>query len=446
MKTVLVIDDDPSFRQVMAEFLRPQGWRVLEAGEGDAGLEEVRRSRPDIVLCDLLMPRCNGFQVCRAIRADATLRNTKIVVTSGREFEADRTAARQAGANEYLTKPVLPDEIVKVLDRLTASGSTTFFTRKPAEPAGGPAEPSYLKFWGVRGSIPSPGPGTVRYGGNTSCLEVRAGGEIIILDAGTGLRPLGIALMNEFQERPFNLTLLLSHTHWDHIQGLPFFRPIYQPQCRLRILGFEGARRGLVNVLSGQMESPYFPVLFDELPGNIHIEELKEMECQVGSVRVQAWFANHPGICVGYRLNAPDGSVAFFPDNEPHSRLHKPLPGQSADTQATRDFAEAEEQKTIEFLRGTDVLILDSQFDRQEYETHIGWGHGCVDSAVSLAIKAGVKKLFLFHHDPDHDDAKVDSMVATARQLVAERKSPLEVDAAREGLAVELAAVARRAT
>src|SRR5437016_6233408 len=135
------------------------------------------------------------------------------------------------------------------------------------------AQPARLKFWGVRGSIPTPGPGTVRHGGNTSCIEVRAAGEIIILDAGTGLRLLGRALLEEFGDRPLSLTLLLTHTHWDHIQGLPFFRPIYQTQCRLRILGCEGARKGLVGILSGQMESPYFPVPFAELPGNIQIEE-----------------------------------------------------------------------------------------------------------------------------------------------------------------------------
>ena len=234
MKTVLIIDDDPHYRQMMREVLQSHGWRILEAGEGEAGLEEVRRHRPDVVLCDLLMPRCNGFQVCRTIRDDTTLRNTKIIVTSGRDFEADRSAARQAGATEYLTKPIQPTEILKALERLSDGSNTTFSTSKPTE-TDGPASPSRLKFWGVRGSVPSPGPSTVKYGGNTSCIEVRAGGEIIILDAGTGLRPLGLALMNEFQDRAFNLTLLLTHTHWDHIQGLPFFRPIYQPQCRLRI-------------------------------------------------------------------------------------------------------------------------------------------------------------------------------------------------------------------
>lgn len=318
-------------------------------------------------------------------------------------------------------------------------------SRQPALVVGGTTSPARFKFWGVRGSIPSPGPGTVWFGGNTSCLEVRAGGEIIILDAGTGLRPLGLALMKEFKDRPFNLTLLLTHTHWDHIQGLPFFRPIYKPQCRLRILGYEGARKGLVNILSSQMESPYFPVLFDELPGNIQIEELKNLEFMVGPVRVQARFANHPGICVGYRIFTHDGSVAFFPDNEPHTRLHKPLPNQTADSQAAHEHALAQEEKMVEFIRGVDALILDSQFDAEEYKSHVGWGHGCVDYAVTLALKAGVKKLFLFHHDPDHDDAKIESMIAQARQLVTEQKASLQVDAAREGMVVELAAIARRA-
>lgn len=449
MKTVLIIDDDPYYRQLMRDVLQPRGWRVLEAGEGETGLQHVRRHRPDLVLCDLLMPRCNGFQVCRAIRADpafAGLRNTRIIVTSGRDFEADRRSARQAGANEYLTKPVQPDEILKVIEHLWAGGRSTSFAKRTLEPPlGGPAAPARLKFWGVRGSIAAPGPGTVRFGGNTSCIEVRAAGEIIILDAGTGLRPLGRALMAEFEDQPLNLTLLLTHTHWDHIQGLPFFQPIYEPNCQLRILGYEGARKGLVNVLSGQMESPYFPVLFDELPGNVQIEELKDLEFQLGDVRVQTWFANHPGICVGYRLFTDDGSVAFFPDNEPHTRLHRPLPGQTANSQTRHDYALAQEGKMIEFVRGAEALVLDSQYDAEEYEDHIGWGHGCVDSAVALALKAAVQRLFLFHHDPDHDDDKIESMVAHARQLVVAQAGALEVDAAREGMAVELAAIAKPA-
>ena len=177
----------------------------------------------------------------------------------------------------------------------------------------------------MRGSIATPGPTTVRYGGNTSCIEVRHGGEIIILDAGTGLRQLGKSLLKEFNGSTLNLTLLLSHTHWDHIQGLPFFAPIYEKRCRLRILGCEGARTGLVAALTGQMESTYFPVPFSQLPSNIEIEEFTEYDFAIGPVQVRAHRSNHPGLCVGYRLVTPDGRLVFFPDMEP--RLEGPTPG-----------------------------------------------------------------------------------------------------------------------
>jgi phosphoribosyl 1,2-cyclic phosphodiesterase len=150
----------------------------------------------------------------------------------------------------------------------------------------------------------------VRYGGNTTCVEIRSGNDILILDAGTGLRALGQALLDEFKQQPLNLTLLISHTHWDHIQGLPFFAPIYDAHCRLRILGGEGARKGLVNALTGQMESTYFPVPFAKLPSNIEIEELREFNFAVGNILVRAQRANHPGFCVGYRLFSPDGPGA----------------------------------------------------------------------------------------------------------------------------------------
>jgi phosphoribosyl 1,2-cyclic phosphodiesterase len=275
-----------------------------------------------------------------------------------------------------------------------------------------------VKFWGVRGSIPTPGPTTVRYGGNTSCVEIRIGGEIILLDAGTGLRGLGRSLLAEFKDQPLNLTLLLTHTHWDHIQGLPFFGPIYDSRCRLRILGCEGARKGLVSALTGQMESTYFPVPFNKLPSNIEIEEFTSFNFNLGPVCVRALRANHPGVCVGYRLLTPDSLIAFFPDAEPHP--------------------DGKNLEMAEFLRDADLLILDSQYDSREYRQHIGWGHGCVDDSVGLALRAGVKQLCLFHHDPDHDDNQIDSLVRHARRLAARQRSKLQVHAAREGMAIGL--------
>jgi len=253
MKTVLIIDDDADCRRVLGAILNQNGWQVFHAGNGDEGIELARQHHPRVVLCDLLMPRVNGFKVCQELRADSTLRQTGIVVTSGRNFEADRRAAMEAGADDFLPKPVEMKQLVATLARFDSNNVPPPAPEKPMEIPTRISGTPRLKFWGVRGSTPAPGPGTVEYGGNTSCIEIRAKGELIVLDAGTGLRLLGKQLAEEFKDQPLGLTILLSHTHWDHIQGLPFFQPIYQPQNRVRILGYEGARHGLTSVLSSQM-------------------------------------------------------------------------------------------------------------------------------------------------------------------------------------------------
>lgn len=420
-----------------------EGWQVLEAADGDSGCEVARRDRPDVVLCDLLMPRSNGFLVCRQLRGDFALRNMKIVVTSGRDYDSDRLAAREAGADEYLTKPIKPYDLLALISRL--ADDTTLVPQNDAIRPVDPPKPARLKFWGVRGSVPTPGAGTVRYGGNTTCVEVRAKHEIVILDGGTGLRPLGRQLLAEFPQQSLPLSLLLTHTHWDHIQGLPFFTPIYQTNCRLRIHGYEGARRGLVNVLTGQMESPFFPVPFGELPSNVEVEELKDLEFLVGKMRVQAWFANHPSICVGYRIHTGDGDIVFFPDNEPHCRYDADGSTRPTRKDVSLEYARSQEAKMIDFVRGADVAILDAQYDRAEYEAHVGWGHGCVDDVVMLAVKAHIKHLYLFHHDPDHDDNKLDDMLAHARRQAAKQNSPMQIDLATEGVVVQLPMAARPA-
>ena len=434
-KTILVIDDNAEFRGMMIELLRCNGWQTLDAGEGDEGILLAKQHRPRVILCDLLMPRCNGFQVCRTLREDDSLRGTHIIAISGRDFKSDRQEAFEAGANEYLTKPLVEEQLLSLLARLAAkSGSEK---KKIVSPLSVPSTPMLLRFWGVRGSTPAPGPGTVHYGGNTSCIEVRAGDQIIILDAGTGLRLLGRALTAEFKDQPMNLTLLLTHTHWDHIQGLPFFQPIYKPQNRLRILGYEGARIGLRNVLSSQMESPYFPVALGEVPGNIEIEELKAMNFTIGPVNVRAAFAHHPGICVGYRLSTAAGSIVYLPDNEANYPLRR-FPEHPSGKESSLEFAQGQDRQMADFLHGADALIMDTQYDSEEYKEHVGWGHGCLDDVVALSLKAEVKKLFLFHHDPDHDDAKVSQMVEHAKKLVAARRAALQIEAATEGATVEL--------
>ena len=291
-----------------------------------------------------------------------------------------------------------------------------------------------VKFWGVRGSIPTPGAATVRYGGNTSCVEIRADGEIIILDAGSGIRLLGQSLQEEFGSESIRMALLISHTHWDHIQGLPFFLPAYSSQNQLRVFGYDGTRARLGEILAGQMETPFFPVSMSDLPGKIEVEELRANEFQIGKVRVRSKLLNHPGVCAGYRIYTSAGSIAYMPDNEPFEQLDLQLRNRGANNTGHKYKACAQERADlIEFLRGVDILILDAQYTDEEYERHIGWGHGSLSSVVALATAAESKRLVLFHHDPDHDDAMLDQIVECARGRIAEKSPSMIVEAAKEG-------------
>lgn len=297
-----------------------------------------------------------------------------------------------------------------------------------------PASSARLKLWGVRGSIPIPGPATIRYGGNTTCVEVRAEGEIIVLDAGTGIRSLGMALEKEFGSRPITVTVLITHVHWDHIQGFPFFIPAYNDKNQIRIFGYDGADSGIREILKGQMATPFFPVKLYDLPGKIYIKKLEKMEFNIGKVRVRSKLMNHPGVCMGYRLFTSTGSVAFLPDNEPYDafKLHSAR-SHLLSPEQTKKRAEAERAGLVQFLERCDILILDSQYTDEEYQAHVGWGHGSLSTGVALALDAQVRKLVLFHHDPTHDDAMVDEMVKQARALVTKSGKVLEVVAAREG-------------
>ena len=293
--------------------------------------------------------------------------------------------------------------------------------------------PVRLKFWGTRGSIAVPGPETLRYGGNTTCVELRADGEIIVLDAGSGIRPLGVALQKEFQAQPIKLSLLITHAHWDHIQGFPFFKTAYDSNNQIRIFGFDGAGATFREIMTEPMRAPFFPITMRELSAKMDINKLTEMKFSLGKVDVHAAFVNHPGVCAGYRISTSGGSVAFLPDHEPYEFfLHAAAEKQLAPDQS-KEIAADEHTRLVQFLRGSEVLVLDSQYTDQEYQTHIGWGHGSVSSAVSLALEAEVRTLLLFHHDPSHDDKMVDTMVESARELVAKSGKLLEVAGAQQG-------------
>jgi phosphoribosyl 1,2-cyclic phosphodiesterase len=269
----------------------------------------------------------------------------------------------------------------------------------------------------------------VRYGGNTSCVEVRAHGEILILDAGSGMRKLGLDLTNEFGTRPIKASVLISHMHWDHIQGLPFFAPGFAGANQIRVVAPPGRGPHLEQALRKQMEPLNFPVPFSAMRGLAAVEELPPSDATLGSCTIRATNLNHPGGCAGYRIEADGISLAYLPD-------HEPFCGLGQEDRACR----AKNDALIEFVRSVDLLILDTQYTVAEYPARLGWGHGCLPASVALAVDAGVKRLALFHHDPAHNDDQIDAMVAQAKHLA--RGSDLLVTGASEdvGFLLETAA------
>ena len=287
-----------------------------------------------------------------------------------------------------------------------------------------------VRFWGTRGSIAAPGPGTVRYGGNTSCVEVRtADGTLLVLDAGTGLRALGDALLADDRGTRRG-HILITHTHWDHIQGFPFCRPLFLGGWEWDVYAPRGFGRSLRDTLAGQMQYTYFPVALDSLGAVLRYHDLVEGEFRIGDLRIVARYLNHPALTLGYRIEAGGTVLVYATDHECFSpasaRLGKPLGALLGD-------ADARERRHAEFVAGADLLIHDAQYTAAEYPERVGWGHSTVEYVTRLAVESGVRQLALFHHDPRRDDAEVDRLLASAQAWAREAGSDLRITAAAEG-------------
>jgi phosphoribosyl 1,2-cyclic phosphodiesterase len=275
-------------------------------------------------------------------------------------------------------------------------------------------------FWGTRGSIPTPGASTVRYGGNTPCVEVRApDGALVILDAGTGIRALGDSLMRRAAGDPVSGDIFLSHAHWDHIQGLPFFAPLYERGNRFRIWTDSAAAAEIERAVRAQMSAGVFPVRFDEIEAVMEFRSLNGTH-SAASYAIDTLPVRHPGGALGFRLGAPADRtprLVYVPDNELAA---------TANYESRGDWRD----QLVDFARGAAILVHDATFTAAEYEAHRGWGHSCYDDAFALAVDARVQRLVLFHHSPDRADDDLDAEVERLRSTAP----PFEIIAAREGM------------
>jgi phosphoribosyl 1,2-cyclic phosphodiesterase/DNA-binding response OmpR family regulator len=289
-----------------------------------------------------------------------------------------------------------------------------------------------VTFWGTRGSISKPGPTTLRYGGNTSCVELRSNsGTLVVLDCGTGALGLGERLLGAAAGSPVDGHLLISHTHWDHIQGIPFFAPLFQPGNTWNIYGPRGLGHSIRETLAGQMEYSYFPVTTEQMGASVEYHDLVEGQFEIGDITVTTQYLNHPALSLGYRLEADGVVVVYASDHEPH---HRPLAEGGDLSTSSADAHHAA------FLQDADLLIHDAQYLASEYPSRVGWGHSTVEYVVDAATQAGVAKVALYHHDPGRHDDAIDAIVAGARIRSGDSGFTGEVLAAEEGLTIEIEA------
>jgi len=274
-----------------------------------------------------------------------------------------------------------------------------------------------IRIWGCRGSLPTPGPNTIKYGGNTTCVEVRLNdGSVIILDAGSGIRNLGKALIKE--ENITIIHLFLTHAHWDHLMGFPFFRPAYLERYKIHVRGGPRAKRSLRNYLRHQMEAPYFPVRFDAMKADFVFTEGDPEKRIIGSAEVVPIRLNHPNGSYGIKIMEEGKAFVFFTDHELDFMHERSL----------------ESNGYINFCKGADLLLHDAQYTDKEYRLTRGWGHSTFNSATDFSMKAEVRRFGIFHHDPDHTDKQIDMYLSLCQKRITEANSTVDCFAVQEGM------------
>lgn len=397
----LVVDDDAIAASAISAILTDAGHTVETLTSGRDVLERMLASPPDCILLDLMMPGVDGYELCAAIRAKPQFDRTRVLVVSSKSYDFDRRRARELGADGYLAKPVRKDVLLAEIARILEDALA-------------------LRYWGVRGTLPVPGPRAQRYGGNTSCVTLSfPSGALFIFDAGTGIKALSDHLMEDGKARRKG-HIFISHPHWDHINAIPFFGPLYVPGNEFEILGAAHGGTSVREMISAQMDGIYFPVTIREFGARVYFRDLRQESIEVEGIPVRTMLLNHPGQCLGYRIDYGGRSVCYVTDHELY-----PVGHSSRDPRYVAEL--------VEFVRGTDLLITDACYTDEEYVRKEGWGHSAITEVADFAHAAQAKVLHLFHHDPAQSDDDIDAKLRTAEARLRSLGSTTVVAAPAEG-------------
>jgi phosphoribosyl 1,2-cyclic phosphodiesterase len=396
-----LVDDDPDILALVRVVLEQDGHSVESSGSGAQALKEIPVLRPDCVITDVMMPEMDGFELTRELRRRPDLAAMKIIVLSAKTYDFDRRRARELGADGFIAKPIRRSELLKLIGEIISSQVV-------------------VTYWGVHGTLPVPGAANVRYGGNTSCVSVEVGGEpLLVFDCGSGVKQLSDHLMASGGQR-VSARIFISHTHWDHINTIPFFAPLYMRGNQIEVFGPYQGDLTIERAISAQMESVYFPVTIREFAARLVFRDLREESLEFGPVKIDTMLLRHPGYCLGYRITSRGRRVCYITDNE----LYQP-----DDTRHDTRYV----AQLADFVRGADVLITDTTYRDHEYPSKVDWGHSSVSQVADLAARAEVKRLHLFHHDPDQTDDDIDLKLVETRVRLAKLGSAVVCEAPAEG-------------
>ena len=402
-----IVDDDPEVLTILARMLEEAGHRVEASPSSLAALKQIPISRPDVVITDLMMPEMDGFELMRKLRDRHELDDVKIIVLSAKCYDFDRRRAKELGADGYLTKPFQREAL---LDSIAGIVSNQML----------------ISDWGVHGTLPTPGEAYVRYGGNTPCVSVEIGDEpLTIFDCGSGIKRLSDAIMKRGAQQRFSARIFISHTHWDHINTIPFFAPLYIRGNQIEVFGPHQGDLTIASAISAQMESVYFPVTVREFGARLVYRDLREERLEFGPLRIDTMLLSHPGTCLGYRLTARGRTLCYVTDNELYP------PG------SPRHNTRYVEHLTA-FVKDADLLITDTTYRDSEYPSKADWGHSAVSQVADLAARAKVKRLHLFHHDPDQTDEHIDAKVDETREALGRLGAKVVCEAPSEGSSVAI--------
>ena len=403
--TILIVDDDPDIIAIYESILQNAGHVIHSQTSSVKALDSINELRPDVLILDLMMPDMDGLELLNRIRKMDDLDDLKIVVISAKSYEYDRKRALALGADGFIRKSTSAENLLEEVEQIVEDKIT-------------------MTYWGVRGTLPVPGRNTLKYGGNTSCVTLEFAKEpFLIFDAGTGIKVLSDALMASEKKR-IEAKLLISHPHWDHINALPFFAPLYQPGNDIEILGPSHGHISMRELIYAQMDDVYFPITAREFGAHVHYRDLREETFQINDIVVNTMLLSHPGACLGYKVSYKGRVICYVTDNElflDNDPAHNP----------------SYTKKLIEFVKNADVLITDCTYLDSEYSSRIGWGHSCVSQVVNMADRAGISALHLYHHDPAQGDTDIDIKLEQASSLLQKLDSKTECLAPAEGQVVE---------